>query len=340
MMYFRRWKGILFVVCVLFIAMSFASCEFSTEEEQAIDKIADELIEEGPAGANLTPSPTLTPTQTSTPTPTPTATPTPTPVKVSYLDEPDDVRCPYTQMVLQEMGFVDLIGYEVVLDGLNMLGTLEFADVDLGSSMQVVPFWIAGVVGGNPEVAMLPGMNPWGFGEWSVDCWYAEEEFQCAFAMRENDNFFDTDYEVDAKLEGNTLSFVLPYGFPRVGDTFGAYVQTDTGYDFLGIDENGLMLEVGFQCPFPAEGAGMVLDGSYTVCGSGCWLRDEIVEGQKEEVWCMNDSPCVARGCECHLFSRGLDDSPQDLDSWEHVAEPGQKMQKDNTQAYHCFCVQ
>jgi hypothetical protein len=339
-MYFRKWKSILFVVLVIVIAMFFTSCEFSTEENEAIQKVADELITEGPAGANLTPSATLTPTKTSTPTPTPTITPTATPVKVSYNDDRDDTKCPYTNTVLQGMGFVDLIGYQVVLEGSNLVGILEFADPNLSESMQAVPFWMAGIVGGNPDVAMLPGMDPWGFGEWSIDCWYAEEEFQCAFAMRENDTFSDTDYEVDAKFEGNTLTFVLPYGFPRVGDTFGAYAQTDTGYDFLGIDENGLLLEVGFQCPFPAEVAGMVLDDSYTVCGSGCWLRDKIVEGQKAEVWCMNDSPCVAIGGECHLFSRGLDDPPQDPDSWMHVAEPGQKVQKDNTQAYHCFCVQ
>jgi hypothetical protein len=340
MMYFRRWKGILFVVCVIAIAMFFTSCEFSTEEEQAIDKIADELIEEGPAGANLTPSPTFTPTQTSTPTPTPTITPTPTPVKVSHLDEPDDVRCPYTQMVLNDMGFVDLIGFEVVLDGLDVVGTLEFADSNLSESMQVVPFWIAGVVGGNPEVPPLYEMNQWGWGEWSMDCWYGEEDLQCGFAVRENGTFNDIEYDVHMNMEGNKLTFVFPSGYPRVGDTFGAYVQTDTGYDYLGIGENGLLLEVGFECPFPAEVVGMVLDTSYTLCGPGCSLRDKIVEGQKEEVWCMNDSPCVARGCECHLFSRGLDDPPQDPDSWKHVAEPGQKMQKDNTQAYHCFCVQ
>jgi hypothetical protein len=338
MKYFRRWKGILFVICVILLAISFASC--TKKEKQAIDKIADELITEGPAGANLTPSPTVTPTHTATITPTPTVTPTPTPVKVSYQDDPDDAKCLFTHNVLNDMGFVDLIGFEVVLDGLDVVGTLEFADPDLASSIQTVPFWIAGVVGGNPEVAPLSGMDPWRLGEWGIDCWHTEGDLQCAFALREGDTFADTEYEVDFNLEGNKLNFVFPYGFPRIGDTFGVHVQTESAYDYYGIDENALLLEVGFECPFPAEVVGMVLDGSYTLCGSGCWLRDKIVEGQKEEVWCMNDSPCVANGCECHLFSRGLDESPQDPDSWEHVAEPGQKMQKDNTQGYHCFCVQ
>jgi hypothetical protein len=338
-MYFLKWKGFLFVFCAILLAISFASCEFSTKEKQEIDRIADELIEEGPAGANLTPSPTATTTRTSTPTPTPTITPTPTPVKVSYLDDPDDVKCPYTYNVLHDMGFIDIIGYELMLDGDHLVGTLEFADMNMESSIQTLPLWMAGVVGGSPQADPLYGMNQWGWGEWSMDCWYAEQDLQCGFAMRENDTFSDTEYEVDFSLEGNQLTFVFPPGYPRIGDTFGAYAQTDTGFDFYGIDENGLLLEVGFESPFPSEVVGMVLDTSYTICGSGCWLRDKIVEGQKEEVWCVNDSPCATLGCECHLFSRDLDESPQDPDSWKHVAEPGQKMQKDNTQAYHCFCV-
>jgi hypothetical protein len=237
------------------------------------------------------------------------------------------------------MGFIDLIGYDLVLDGRQWVGTLTFADMNLGDSIQTQPYWLAGVVGGSPDAIPLVGMNPWGMGEWSVDCWFADAEMKCGFAVRENDTFNDTDLVVDPDLEGNTLSFTFPYGYPRLGDTFGVYAQTDSGYDYYGVDDTGLLLDVDLQCPYPGDMVGMVLDGVYNVCGSGCTLRDNIVEGQKEVVWCMHDNACVAKGCDCHLFSSDLNDPPQDPDSWRHEAEPAEKIQKDNNRAYHCFCV-
>jgi hypothetical protein len=85
---------------------------------------------------------------------------------------------------------------------------------------------------------------------------------------------------------------------------------------------------------------GTVLDDDYTVCEASCRKREKIVEGQKVDVWCMNDSACANLGCECHLFSRDRDDTADDPDSWEHVTGPMDKIQKDNDLSYRCFCVE
>ena len=74
------WKRIILVIiAVLLVAALFAGCKKGMEKEgrQIMGQIADELIEEGKA----TPEPTPTPTPEPTPTPTPEPTPTPTPEK-------------------------------------------------------------------------------------------------------------------------------------------------------------------------------------------------------------------------------------------------------------------
>jgi hypothetical protein len=101
----------------------------------------------------------------------------------------------------------------------------------------------------------------------------------------------------------------------------------------------GWFSDCGDPTLIPPPLVAMALDGGFTVCGSGCSLREKIVEAQKIHVWCMNDSACTSRGCACHLYSLGPGGSPQDPDDWEYETEAGDKILKDNNRDYHCFCV-
>ena len=90
--------------------------------------------------------------------------------------------------------------------------------------------------------------------------------------------------------------------------------------------------------PIPGN-VGIVLDDEYEICGSGlCRYNEKIVEQQKVMVWCT-DAGCANMGGQCNLFAREIGDPPQEPDSWNHVAGPNQKMQKDQDFVYHCFCV-
>jgi hypothetical protein len=83
----------------------------------------------------------------------------------------------------------------------------------------------------------------------------------------------------------------------------------------------------------------IVLDEKWTICGSGvCKYNEKTVEAQKTEVWCTDDG-CSAVGGNCSLFSRAKEDSPQDPKSWSFVVSSNEKMQKDWSLVYHCFCV-
>jgi hypothetical protein len=106
-----------------------------------------------------------------------------------------------------------------------------------------------------------------------------------------------------------------------------------------------------FACPLCwtywllEDDAECVVD-DYTVCGPGCKIENKIVEARNEQVWCQDrinretgENECEARGCECHLFSRGKNDSAQNPDSWVHVAGPRDKQMKDQKRVYECFCV-
>ena len=87
------------------------------------------------------------------------------------------------------------------------------------------------------------------------------------------------------------------------------------------------------------DGSGpVVLDDDYEVCGAGCKYQEGTAEQSKTYVWCLGGT-CPSNGGTCHLFRRDLEDSAQEPDSWDHVAKPEVKMQKDLKYDYHCFCV-
>ena len=91
--------------------------------------------------------------------------------------------------------------------------------------------------------------------------------------------------------------------------------------------------------PFVAATQKIVFPGNWTLLGPNC-VRPADRDG---DVWCNPTEECTLSLCECHLFSRAKDASPQDAESWRHEAgEAGTgqvKVRKDSDRVYHCFCV-
>ncbi len=105
--------------------------------------------------------------------------------KASYLDVEDDVLAPGSSTVLSGRGFTDLIEFGMLsVDG-SVEGYLEFAEPDLGTALASYPYWAAGVMGGSPDAAMIPGWDFVGYGEWNIECWPYNQTVECGFRGRE-----------------------------------------------------------------------------------------------------------------------------------------------------------
>ena len=82
---------------------------------------------------------------------------------------------------------------------------------------------------------------------------------------------------------------------------------------------------------FKAAALGPVILDGHTLCGPGCSAPNPTTGA------CAN-APCRP-GCNCHLYSRDEDDSPQNPGSWKHEKGPGLPHVPIIGRVYRCFCV-
>ncbi len=186
--------------------------------------------------------------------------------------------------------------------------------------------------------------------QWYILDWYHQDQIWTVSVLGEN--WAPVMSDARAVVYENSIFWLIPSGDFSVDNpgfrvssfmTSAAYDPEDVGGDVNGANPTEpltiLVSDPIYMVDSPYTLAATVLDDDWTICGSGvCKYNEKLVEAQKTEVWCTNDG-CSAAGGACSLFSRAKEDSPQDPDSWIYVAGSNQKMQKDWSLIYHCFCV-